>query len=351
MLEERRDRPSPPPTWRRCARLVLFERAEELVRPVARDRFRVRNPFIAGQLGPRARTSSGARSSCATSSRARAIPSGWRGRGAWARRASSSSSSTACSRARRRRSCRSTGTCRAARTRAGWPTGCSGSVEDSESFRRATDIDVEDLEGLAVADMLTTLVRRTVRSGWRLLLLVDEAEELLAVGRADTVVLARLRRIFQKGPDVRTVLTATKRLARIDEISDVATSPFLQGFIPPVYLTPLAADEARALLARGQFSKDEVDDRPGAHGLPSVPRAAHRQPPLREPRPRGHPRPGGGGRDGGQLLLRGLPDPRRRRARAARAGGPRRRAHAPRSWPRPSGATRRRSSRSSTGCA
>ena len=32
-----------------------------------------------------------------------------------------------------------------------------------------------------------------------------------------------------------------------------------QGFIPPVYLTPLAADEARALLVRGQFSKDEVE--------------------------------------------------------------------------------------------
>jgi hypothetical protein len=141
----------------------------------------------------------------------------------------------------------------------GLADGLLGSVEDSESFRRATDIDIEDLEGLAVADMLTTLVRRTVRSGWRLLLLVDEAEELLAVARTDTVVLPRLRRILQKGPEVRTVLTATKRLARIDEIGDVATSPFLQGFIPPVYLTPLAADEARALLARGQFSKDEVD--------------------------------------------------------------------------------------------
>ncbi len=141
----------------------------------------------------------------------------------------------------------------------GLADGLLGSVEDSESFRRASDIDIEDLEGLSVADMLTTLVRRTVRSGWRLLLLVDEAEEFLAVGRTDAIVLPRLRRIFQKGPDVRTVLTATKRLARLDEMADVATSPFLQGFIPPVYLTPLAADEARALLARGQFSKDEVD--------------------------------------------------------------------------------------------
>ena len=61
--------------------------------------------------------------------------------------------------------------------------------------------------------MLTTLVRRTVRSGWRLLLLVDEAEELLTVARTDPGVLPRLRRILQKGPDVRAVLTSTKRLA------------------------------------------------------------------------------------------------------------------------------------------
>jgi hypothetical protein len=37
--------------------------------------------------------------------------------------------------------------------------------------------------------MLASLVRRTVRSGWRLLLLVDEAEELLVVGRSDASVL------------------------------------------------------------------------------------------------------------------------------------------------------------------
>jgi hypothetical protein len=134
-----------------------------------------------------------------------------------------------------------------------------GSVEDSEAFRRATDIGVEDLEGLPAPDMLTTLIRRTVRSGWRLLLLVDEAEEFLAVARTDAFVLPRLRRIFQKGPEVRTVFTSTKRLARIDERTDIATSPFLLGFIPPLYLTPLAAEEARALLGRGQFAADEVE--------------------------------------------------------------------------------------------
>jgi len=142
------------------------------------------------------------------------------------------------------------------------------SVEDSEAFRRATDVGVEDLESMPVAEMLTTLVRRTVRSGWRLLLLLDEAEELLVVGRHDPAVLARLRRVISRGPDVRAVVTATRLLARIDEDVPLPTSPFLQGFIPPVYLTPLSPDEGRTLLARGGFSPEDVElvlDRTAAH--------------------------------------------------------------------------------------
>ena len=140
----------------------------------------------------------------------------------------------------------------------GLADGLLGSVEDSEAFRRATDIASDNLEGMAVGDMLTTLVRRTVRSGWRFLLLVDEAEEFLTVARSDPSTLPKLRRIFQKGPEVRTVLTSTKRLARIDERTDYDTSPFLQGFIPPLYLTPLELDEARGLLQRGQFAAQDV---------------------------------------------------------------------------------------------
>jgi len=100
------------------------------------------------------------------------------------------------------------------------------SVEDSEPFRRATDVLVEDLESQPVAEMLASLVRRTVRSGWRLLLLVDEAEELLVVGRGDAAVLARLRRVLTRGADVRTVITATRLLARVDEQAALPTSPF-----------------------------------------------------------------------------------------------------------------------------
>src|SRR5512143_1279712 len=142
------------------------------------------------------------------------------------------------------------------------------SVEDSDAFCRATDVQVEDLESLPVAEMLATLVRRTVRSGWRLLLLVDEAEELLVVGRADPGVLARLRRVISRGPDVRVVVTATRLLARIDDEVRLPTSPFLQGFIPPSYLSPLTPEEGRTLLARGGFPDGDVElvlERTAAH--------------------------------------------------------------------------------------
>ncbi len=150
----------------------------------------------------------------------------------------------------------------------GLAEGLLSSVEDSEPLRRAIDLAVEDLEGLSVVDMLATLVRRTVRSGWRLLLLLDEGEEFLTLARQDVGTLLRMRRVFQKGPEVRTVLTSTRRLGRIDDAPEYATSPFLQGFVPPLYLTPLTPDETRALLARGDFSDADCQailERTAAH--------------------------------------------------------------------------------------
>jgi hypothetical protein len=88
---------------------------------------------------------------------------------------------------------------------------------------------------------------------------MDEPEELLTVARVDQGVLPKLRRILQKGPDVRAVLTSTKRLLRIDEQTDFATSPFMLGFSPPLYLRPLAPDDARSLLNRGRFAADDVE--------------------------------------------------------------------------------------------
>jgi hypothetical protein len=132
------------------------------------------------------------------------------------------------------------------------------SVEDNEAFRRAIDLPIEDLEEQSVGDMLTTLVRRTARSGWRLLLLIDEAEELLAISSSPGL-LPRLRRIFQRGPEVRTVMAATRRLARIGEQAELATSPFLHGFEPPLYLTPFSRAEATALLAQGNYSPEACE--------------------------------------------------------------------------------------------
>jgi hypothetical protein len=99
-----------------------------------------------------------------------------------------------------------------------------GSIEDSEAYRRVAGIAVEDVEGLSVIEMLTALVRRTLRSGFKLLILIDEA--------------------------------------------DLDTSPFLQGFSPPLYLTPLLPEDARALLARGRFPSADVErilERTGGH--------------------------------------------------------------------------------------
>lgn len=150
----------------------------------------------------------------------------------------------------------------------GLADGLLDSIEDSEAFLRAADVSVGDVEGLSVTDMLNTLIRRTVRSGWRLLLLVDEAEELLTVARADPWVIPRLRRILQKGIDVRAVITSTKRLGRIDESPDLPTSPFLQGFVPALHLAPFSDTESRELLARGRFTEAEAGtmiERTGSH--------------------------------------------------------------------------------------
>jgi len=140
----------------------------------------------------------------------------------------------------------------------GLADGLIASVEDNEHFRRAADVDIDAIEDLSVTDMLQAVIRRAVRSGWKTLLLMDEGEELLTVARTDTATLGRLRRVLQKGPEVRSVITATRRLARLDETAALVTSPFLHGFLPPAYLTPLDADETAALLARGNFPEAAV---------------------------------------------------------------------------------------------
>ena len=86
-----------------------------------------------------------------------------------------------------------------------------------------------------------------------MLLLCDEAEELLTIHRNDPALLRRLRRTLQAHDDVRVVLTSTIRLGELaDERGD--TSPFLHGFAPPLYLSTLRDDDARALIRQTNLS-------------------------------------------------------------------------------------------------
>lgn len=91
-------------------------------------------------------------------------------------------------------------------------------------------------------------LRRALRERRRaLLLLWDEAEELLHLDATDPTLLPRLRQALQAQEGVRTVIAAGPTLWRLgDRRGD--TSPFLHGFAPPLPLAPLTAEAARQLL-------------------------------------------------------------------------------------------------------
>ena len=133
------------------------------------------------------------------------------------------------------------------------------SLEDVEDKFEAIGVDVAVLEGKSVFEIIR-VIRRAARDVDRtLLLLCDECEELINVERNNPEALPRLRRTLQKTDHLKTVLSATKRLFMLesDEVPD--TSPFLYGFLPPVYLGRLSTDAAMALIRRGNFKPSEVE--------------------------------------------------------------------------------------------
>jgi hypothetical protein len=88
------------------------------------------------------------------------------------------------------------------------------------------------------------------RAGVTLLLLGDEAEDLAQFNDASLKVL---RGFIWSSVASRIVLTATKRLAKLDDRCRAwDTSPFLSGFPPPLYLAGLEDDEAVALIRQSQ---------------------------------------------------------------------------------------------------
>ncbi len=134
------------------------------------------------------------------------------------------------------------------------------SVEDAEERFEQIGIDLDALEEQDLFATLRALRRRAREHNRVLLLLCDEAEELINIEQSDPRALPKLRRMMQRGENTMTVLTATRRLSKLESSSVPNTSPFLHGFVPPVYLAPLDETQARKLIGLGGFSKPEADE-------------------------------------------------------------------------------------------
>ena len=130
---------------------------------------------------------------------------------------------------------------------------------DAEDRLQRIGINVDEITADDLFVALERLRRRLRSQGMRLLLLCDEVEELLGLQRADPSLLRKLRHALQSRDGIRTVLASTIRLwALADQADD--TSPFLHGFLPPIYIDRLTDDEARSLVSQSHLQPEE---RPG----------------------------------------------------------------------------------------
>ncbi|MCG3118959.1 MAG: Serine/threonine-protein kinase PknD [bacterium] len=111
-------------------------------------------------------------------------------------------------------------------------------------------------EELSPPEVIRKIQKAARQQGKILLLLCDEVEALLAVAKDNPHLLARLRRVMQTSDSVRCILTATRRLARLETLETTETSPFLHGFVPPLYLPPMNEAEIQPLLAKAGFAPE-----------------------------------------------------------------------------------------------
>jgi hypothetical protein len=103
-------------------------------------------------------------------------------------------------------------------------------IEDAAERFESLGVSLANFEGLDALVILRRLGRTLAGAGKTLLLLIDEAEVLINIARTEAPWLARLRKVLQDGHQ-RTILTSTKLLAQLNEITaDWDTSPFLFGF-------------------------------------------------------------------------------------------------------------------------
>ena len=134
------------------------------------------------------------------------------------------------------------------------------SIEFARKRFDAIGIDIDELEEKDLFGILRTLRRKAEDASLNLMLLCDETEELINVEKNNPEVLPKLRRFFQSGDSVYTILMATRRLSVLGNASSKNTSPFLHGFVPPVYLNPLQAGPARKLINQWDFNEAQVEE-------------------------------------------------------------------------------------------
>jgi hypothetical protein len=92
-----------------------------------------------------------------------------------------------------------------------------------------------------------------------LLLLCDEVEELIQLNRQDPSLLRKLRRALHSRDGIRSVLASSVRLWQLADTGE-DTSPFLDGFTPPLSIGPLDDDTARQLIRQTQLSDSVQPD-------------------------------------------------------------------------------------------
>lgn len=126
---------------------------------------------------------------------------------------------------------------------------------DSEERWADVGVSVSSLDPGDLFDSLARVRRRVRGTGRRLLLLCDEAEELIELQGKDQSLLPKLRRAVQSTAEVRIVLASTIRLWRLAEQSS-DTSPFLHGFTPALYLATLTGEEALALVLQEHLPRE-----------------------------------------------------------------------------------------------
>ncbi len=125
-------------------------------------------------------------------------------------------------------------------------------LEEQSARLQELGVDIAGLRGSDFRQILFTVARAAESRHRDVLLLIDEPEALLDIGRQQDVILRRLRSVFQRHENLRVILSSTKAFARMNEITrHWETSTFLQDFAPR-NLAGLDPVEAEALVRQVQ---------------------------------------------------------------------------------------------------